>query len=134
MRPARHHPSLLDTLAEQRIAEATARGEFENLPGTGEPLVLEDDALIPEELRAAYRLLKNSGYLPPELEYCRELRNIETLLQQAQSEEMRGSLLARLNCLLTHSSAGKQPRHLHIDNDYFIKVADRMARLKTRNV
>lgn len=133
MRPARHHPSLLDTLAEQRIAEAATRGEFADLPGAGEPLVLEDDALIPEELRAAYRLLKNAGYVPPELEYSREIRDIETLLQQAQTEEMRGSLLARLNWLITRSGkvTGKRPRNLQIDNEYFIKLADRMARLKT---
>lgn len=123
--------SLLDALAEQQIRDAQIRGEFENLPGSGEPLTLEDDALIPEELRAAYRLLKNAGYLPPELEYCRELRDIETLLQQAQTGEMRSSLLARLNWLLTRSSAGRQPRNLHIANDYFIRVADWLGRGKT---
>lgn len=122
--------SLLDALAEQQIRDAQARGEFEDLPGSGAPLAFEDDALIPEELRAAYRLLKNAGYLPPELEYCCELRDIETLLQQAQSEEIRGSLLARLNWLLTRSSAGKQPRSLHIENDYFLKIADRLSRVR----
>lgn len=120
--------SLLDALAEQQIRDAQARGEFENLPGSGAPLVFEDNALIPEELRAAYRLLKNAGYLPPELEYCRELRDIETLLQQAQTEEIRNSLLARLNWLLARSGAGRQSHHLHIENDYFLKVADRLGR------
>ncbi len=123
--------SLLDALAEQQIRDAQIRGEFENLPGSGEPLTLEDDALIPEELRAAYRLLKNAGYLPPELEYCRELRDIETLLLQAQTEEMRSSLLVRLNWLLSRSSAGRQPRSLYIENDYFLKVADRLSRSRT---
>jgi hypothetical protein len=131
MRTARHYLSLLDTLAEQRIAEAATRGEFDDLPGAGAPLELEDDALIPEELRAAYRLLKNSGYLPPDLEYCRELRDIETLLLQAETGEMRSSLLARMGWLLARSSAGRQPHNLHIDDDYFIKLADRMALLKT---
>lgn len=120
--------SLLDALAEQQIRDAQARGEFENLPGSGEPLTLEDDALIPEELRAAYRLLKNAGYVPQELDHCREIRDIETLLQQAQTEEMRGGLLARLNWLLMRNGTG---RHLHIENDYFLKIADRLSRLKT---
>lgn len=122
-------PSLLDTLAEQRIAEATARGEFKDLPGTGEPLALEDDALIPEELRAAYRLLKNAGYVPPELEYTREIRDIETLLQQAQTEEMRGRLLARLNWLLTRS--GNRPRNLQLEQDYFEKIAARLEQSRS---
>ena len=63
----------LDLLAEQRIREAQERGEFDNLPGAGAPLALDDDALVPEELRAAYRILKNAGYVPPELEIA--LRN-----------------------------------------------------------
>ncbi len=29
---------------EEQIQEAVARGEFDNLPGTGKPLNLEDDA------------------------------------------------------------------------------------------
>ena len=50
-------------VAEQRIREALNRGDLDNLPGEGRPLALDDDASIPEELRMAYRLLKNGGYL-----------------------------------------------------------------------
>jgi hypothetical protein len=53
---------LIDKLAEQKIAEAVERGELNNLPGSGKPLHLDDDTLVPEELRAGYRLLKNAGY------------------------------------------------------------------------
>ncbi len=120
---------MLDALAEQQIRDAQARGEFEDLPGRGEPLALEDDALIPEELRAAYRLLKNAGYVPPELEYSREIRDIETLLQQAQTEEMRGSLLARLNWLFTRS--GNRPRNLQLEQDYFEKIAARLEQSRS---
>jgi hypothetical protein len=56
---------LFDLIAEQRIAEAIARGELENLPGAGRPLDLGDDALIPEDLRMAFRILKNAGFVPP---------------------------------------------------------------------
>lgn len=129
MRPSRNPMSLLDALAEQQIRDAQARGEFEDLPGTGEPLALEDDALIPEELRTAYRLLKNAGYVPPELEYSREIRDIETLLQQAQTEEMRGSLLARLNWLFTRS--GNRPRNLQLERDYFEKIAERLEQSRS---
>jgi hypothetical protein len=64
---------MLEFIAEQRIAEAIAKGELENLPGTGRPLELDDDRLVPEELRVAYRILKNAGCLPPELETAEEL-------------------------------------------------------------
>lgn len=59
---------LLDFLAEQRISEAVSRGELDDLPGAGRPLALDDDTDVPEDLRAAYRILKNAGYAPPEVE------------------------------------------------------------------
>ena len=50
-------------LAERKIEEAIARGEFDNLPGAGRPLDLDDeDPLWPEEVRMARRILKNAGY------------------------------------------------------------------------
>ena len=58
----------LELLAERKIAEAVSRGEFDDLPGAGRPLDLEDDALIPEELRMAYRILKNAGFTPKEVQ------------------------------------------------------------------
>ena len=70
---------MFDLIAEQKIAEAIARGELDNLPGAGRPLDLDDDALIPEELRLAYRILKNAGYLPPELETLNEIAQLERI-------------------------------------------------------
>lgn len=125
MRAQRPPPlSLLDALAERQIADAQARGEFADLPGTGAPLPLEDDALVPEELRAAYRLLKNAGCLPGELQASAELREIEALLAQAGSVEERHGLLTRLNFLLSRRLPGA--RDLNIDEAYFIKLAERL--------
>jgi len=59
---------MLESIAERRIGEAVANGELDNLPGAGKPLELDDDPLVPEELRLAYRILKNAGYVPPEIE------------------------------------------------------------------
>lgn len=64
---------VLQQLAEQRLAEAEARGELSNLPGSGAPLCLDDDALVPEELRAAYRILRNAGYVPAPVRCAAEL-------------------------------------------------------------
>lgn len=91
---------IIDQLAEQKITEAIARGELDNLPGAGAPLELGDDGLVPEELRAGYRLLKNAGYLPADLELRREIASVEALLVQARSVEQRDSLSKRLRYLL----------------------------------
>ncbi|MDE5879570.1 MAG: DUF1992 domain-containing protein, partial [Desulfovibrio sp.] len=60
--------AILGAIAERRIQEAQERGEFDDLPGAGRPLQLEDMSHVPEELRMAYTLLRNANCLPPELE------------------------------------------------------------------
>jgi hypothetical protein len=70
---------MLDFLAERRIAEAVSRGELDELPGAGRPLDLEDDALVPEELRLAHRILKNAGYVPPEVQTLNQIAELARL-------------------------------------------------------
>ena len=48
-------------IIEERIRKAQQKGEFENLKGTGEPLALEDDRFVPEDLRLAFKILKNAS-------------------------------------------------------------------------
>jgi hypothetical protein len=91
---------LIDQLVEARISDAQVRGELDNLPGEGEPLELQDEALVPEELRAGYRLLKNAGYLPPAVQMRREIAEVEQLLQLAEDTTERQSLNRRLRYLL----------------------------------
>jgi len=47
---------MLEFLAEKKLAEAVSRGELDDLPGQGRPLDLQEDLLVPEELRLAYRI------------------------------------------------------------------------------
>ena len=89
----------LDMLAERRIAEALARGELDDLPGAGLPLALDDDPLIPEEMRVAYRILKNAGYVPPEVEALRELRELERLVDDSPDGETRRQALRKLDLI-----------------------------------
>ena len=67
-------------IAERRIIEAINRGEFDNLPGAGQPLELVDDSHVPEDLRMAYLMLKNAGFVPPEIYLIREFVKTEQLL------------------------------------------------------
>ncbi|MGH8119134.1 MAG: DnaJ family domain-containing protein [Gammaproteobacteria bacterium] len=64
---------LFDYLAEQAIFAAMERGAFDHLPGAGNPLPWEDDSMVPEELRVDYRVLKNSGFIPPEAGLRKEI-------------------------------------------------------------
>ncbi|ARF47983.1 DUF1992 domain-containing protein [Pantoea stewartii] len=78
---------LIDQLAEQHIKAAQEKGELSDLPGEGAPLNLEDDSQVPPELRAGYRLLKNAGFLPPELELRREALQVSDLLQHLNPDD-----------------------------------------------
>ena len=70
---------MLDFLVEQKLLEAVSRGEFDDLPGAGRPLDLDDEPLIPEDLRLAYRILKNAGFVPPEVETLNEIAALERI-------------------------------------------------------
>lgn len=86
---------LLDQWVERHISDAQRKGEFDNLPGSGEPLLLDDDSHIPPELRAGYRLLKNAGCLPAELEQRREAVELADLLKSIRKDDPRHSELSR---------------------------------------
>lgn len=78
---------LVDELAEQHIRAALEKGELSNLPGAGKPLQLDDDSHVPPELRTGYRLLKNAGFLPPELELRREAVEVNDLIRQLDPDD-----------------------------------------------
>lgn len=80
-------------IAEERILEAQRAGEFDNLPGKGKPLQLEDLTWVPEDLRIGYHILKNAHVLPPEAELLKEIRTIEDLLKHVEDDCQRRSLV-----------------------------------------
>jgi hypothetical protein len=88
-----------DRIVEERIRTAQDNGEFDNLPGKGKPLNLEDDSAVPEDLRLAYKVLKNSNCLPIEMELRREFFNLRRLLDAAIDEPTRRELRRELNLI-----------------------------------
>ena len=120
---------LIDNLAEENIQAAIRRGEFDDLPGQGRRLELDDEILVPEALRAGYRLLKNAGCLPPELTLRREIHEIETLLRQAEGSGEQAGLYRRLQLLQTRLALrGHESSLLERDAQYRAKIMDRLDR------
>lgn len=117
--------NLLETLAEQRISEAVSRGEFDGLPNEGRPLELDDDSMVPPSLRAAYRVLKNAGYLPEELELRREIHDAEELLRVARTEEEKATAGARLRLLL-HRLGDARADSMMTQEAYYQRIRDRI--------
>ena len=83
---------LFRRLAEQRILEAQRRGEFDDLPGKGKPLELEDLSWVPDELRIGYMVLKNAHVLPPEAELLKDIHTLEDLLKHVEDDGQRRAL------------------------------------------
>lgn len=118
---------LLDELAEARIAEAAAAGQLDDLPGAGEPLALDQDALVPPELRTAYRLLKNAGFVPPKIALRREITEIEQLLALAQTSAERTAISRRLNALLLRLGLARgHTAPLYVEQAYLEKLQRRI--------
>lgn len=114
---------LLATLVEQRIADAMAAGEFDDLPGAGRPLDLDDDTLVPEELRVAHRILKNAGFLPPALEARRQIADAAGLLRAATRDDERRRAAVKLALLAARLEA--EGRALPLD--YRDRVGERLG-------
>ena len=84
--------SFLHNVAEQRILEAQRSGAFDNLPGKGKPLELEDLSWVPEDLRISYHVLKNAHVLPPEVELLKDVHILEDLMKHVEDEGERRAL------------------------------------------
>ncbi|MCC7216880.1 MAG: DUF1992 domain-containing protein [Burkholderiales bacterium] len=88
-----------DALVEAKIAEAQRAGAFDDLPGAGRPLELDDDRLVPEDVRMAHRILRNAGFVPPEIEARREAADLRQLIAATTEDPEKRRALARLALL-----------------------------------
>jgi hypothetical protein len=119
-----------DLLAERKIAEALSRGELDNLPGHGRPLALDDDRLVPEDLRVAYRILKNAGYVPPEVECFRAVAELERLVDDTTDGEQRRLAQIKLDLLRARLEQAKPGAgsNVHVQRQYRDRLLGRLSR------
>ena len=116
----------VDLVVEERIQEALRRGDFDDLPGAGRPLDLDDAPLVPPELRVAYRILKNTGYVPPEILERREIAELEGAIAGIADVEARRRALAKLAVLRTKLGA-RRGRNLALNAYYERKLVEKLA-------
>jgi hypothetical protein len=118
----------IERLAEERIREAMDRGEFDDLPGRGEPLELENDSHLPEDLRIAYKILKNADCLPPELQLRKEIHTTQQLLAGMTDTQQKYKQLQKLNFLIMKLNVMRRVSPLLEENQrYYAKVAEKMS-------
>ncbi|MEH7544469.1 uncharacterized protein DUF1992 [Neobacillus bataviensis] len=105
-------------LSEDRIKKAYQDGEFDALPGFGKPMQLEDLSGIPEELRMAYKIMKNAGYTEEEGRLRQEMMGIEDLLKKCDENE-RENLQRKLNEKLLRFNQLMAKRGVKTNSSFF---------------
>jgi hypothetical protein len=125
-------------IAENLILEAIEAGLFDNLPGKGQPLQFEDDSHIPPELRLAYKILKNAGCLPPELELRREIITLQDLVASMEDEAEKLKQMRRLNFLMMKLNMSRQVSAQLLEHELYTpkileKLETKNKRLKAQN-
>ena len=116
-----------DRIIEERIRRAQQKGKFEDLEGTGKPLMLEEDGHVAGELRLAYKILKNADCLPPEIQLKNEIKRTEDLLSGMEDTAEKYRTLKKLNFLIMKlNSLGNLPIDLEMPQKYSVKVLERM--------
>ncbi|MGD0401337.1 MAG: DnaJ family domain-containing protein [Syntrophobacteraceae bacterium] len=117
-----------DKIAEKKIREAIDNGEFDDLPGKGKPLRLEDDRHLPQDIRLAHKILKNADCLPPELELRKEIFTIEELLDGISDTKEKYKQIKKLNYLIMKLNMSRRsPLDLEKNQVYYEKLVEKMG-------
>ena len=87
---------MFDKLIENKIREAMEAGEFDNLPGKGQPLDLDAYFSTPSDLRLTYSVLKSARCVPEEIELRKEVESLTEQLSQCANERQRQSIQGQI--------------------------------------
>ncbi len=118
----------LARIAERKIVEAMKTNNFTSEKWKNKPLPLDDDLNVPDDLKMAYKILKNSGYLPPEILEKKEVQRLEELIAATEDEHERLKQMKKLNVLLMKVDASRSTTSsIATQDDYYRKVVERIT-------
>jgi hypothetical protein len=121
--------SIIQTIAERKIQQAMAEGTLADLSHwKDKPLPPDNMDGVPEDLRMAYRLLKNAGYVPEELALHQEITRLEQLLETCTEEKEKVRQLKKIGCLKTKLEC-RMGRVIELGEEgpYYNRVVDRLS-------
>jgi Domain of unknown function (DUF1992) len=88
--------------ADDKIKEAIAKGEFDNLPGKGKPLDLDAYFATPEDLRMGYSILKSADTVPEEIELLKQIEGLKKSLDSCTKQIEKGAIEKQLSEKITN--------------------------------
>ncbi len=119
---------ILAKIAEQRIREAMERGEFDNLPCHGQPINLDDLVGVPEHLRMGYKILKNAGVLPEEMQLKKEIVSLKNLLDACYDETEKQTMQQKMNeKMLRYNMMMEKQLHKPTCQKYHAKIMKKLG-------
>ena len=120
-------------IAERKISEALQKGQLDIEAWRNRPLPMTNDNMVPDELRMAYKILKNAGYLPPEIETKKEIQQIEDLLATCEDERIRVKQIKKLNFLVLKLNTMKgDGANFEGQDEYYRKIVERISVNKSK--
>lgn len=126
--------SILQTIAERKILQAMTEGTLLDLSHwQDKPMPPDPMTDVPADLRMAYRLLKNAGYVPEEIALQKEITRIEQLLATCTDEQEKVRQLRKISCLKTKLE-GRMGRTIQLGEEgpYYNQVVDRLSTPKSK--
>lgn len=85
------------SIVEEKIKQAIRSGDLDNLPGKGKPLELDDLEGIPSDLRTGYKIMKNAGMIPEEMQLKKDMVSLEELIAVCKDPEQKEEYRRQLN-------------------------------------
>jgi hypothetical protein len=122
-----------DKIVEERIRKAQRKGVFKNLSGAGQPLELEDDSHVAEELRLAYKILRNADCLPPEIELKKEIQRAEDLLAGMKNTAEKYRTMKKLNFLIMKLNSMRKAAVMFEEPQYSTKLIEKIESDRSSN-
>jgi len=116
----------LESLTEKRLREAIENGEFDDLPGKGEPVDLKENPFEDPDLRVVHRLLRNAGFAPAWIE---ERKDIDAEFEAAHGQLSRAWALFRQG-----GTAASDPEWKRSVEEFREKIAELNQRIRIYNL
>ncbi len=118
----------LARIAERRISQAIEDGSLSFAKWKNKPLPEDNDPQVPDDLKMAYKILKNAGYLPPEIETKKEIQRLEELIAATEDEHVRLRQMKKLNVLLIKvDNLRGGTTNFAAQEEYYRKIVERIS-------
>ncbi|GIN74602.1 hypothetical protein J14TS2_50770 [Bacillus sp. J14TS2] len=115
-----------ERMTEEKIRKAYEEGAFDHLPGAGKPLPPDSLQGIPDDLKMAYRMMKNAGFSPDEMNVKKEIMSIEDLIRHSEDKMEKDELKKELNQKLAEYNRLMSKKRMKTNSSVFRKYQDQI--------